>query len=133
MIYVRAALELLRSDVQVHGLAHITGDGLLNLLRLNPDVGYHIDAPLEPQPVFGLIQRCGERARRGDVGGVQHGHRAVLPWSTAAMRPRRPRSLGKHHPGARVIGEVTDSAGTVRLPSVGLVGDKAGFRRGWPF
>ena len=40
-IYVRAALDLLRSDMQVHGLAHITGDGLLNLLRLNPDVGYH--------------------------------------------------------------------------------------------
>jgi hypothetical protein len=29
-----------------------------------------------------------------------------------------------------VIGEVTDSAATVRLPSVGLVGDKAGFRHG---
>ena len=36
-IYVRAALELLRSELDVHGLAHITGDGLLNLLRLNED------------------------------------------------------------------------------------------------
>src|SRR5262245_28027401 len=35
VIYVRAVLELLRSDVPVHGLAHITGGGLLNLLRLN--------------------------------------------------------------------------------------------------
>jgi len=38
--------------------------------------------------------------------------------------------LGKRHPGVRVIGEVTDSVGTVRMPSVGLVGDKSGFRRG---
>ena len=29
VIYVRAVLELLRSDVPVRGLAHITGDGLL--------------------------------------------------------------------------------------------------------
>ncbi len=36
VIYVRAALDLLRSDVPVHGLAHITGDGLENLLRLEP-------------------------------------------------------------------------------------------------
>ena len=38
-IYVRAAVELLGSDLAVHGLAHITGDGLLNLLRLGTDVG----------------------------------------------------------------------------------------------
>ena len=44
-----AALDLLGSGVDVHGLAHITGDGLLNLLRLNDEVGYEIDAPL-PAP-----------------------------------------------------------------------------------
>src|SRR5215208_6490382 len=30
-IYVRAVRELIDSDVEVHGLAHITGEGLLNL------------------------------------------------------------------------------------------------------
>ena len=35
VIYVRAVLELLRSGLPVHGLAHITGGGLANLLRLN--------------------------------------------------------------------------------------------------
>ncbi len=30
----------------MRGLAHITGDGLLNLLRLEADVGYRIDSPL---------------------------------------------------------------------------------------
>ena len=45
VIYVRAALELLRSDVPVLGLAHITGDGLRNLLRLHARVGYEIDRP----------------------------------------------------------------------------------------
>src|SRR3954447_9306080 len=46
VIYVRAALELLRSDIPVHGLAHITGDGLDNLLRLNPDIGFDVTDPL---------------------------------------------------------------------------------------
>src|SRR3954449_3371207 len=42
-IYVRPVLELLRSNVDVRGLAHITGEGFDNLLRLAADVGYEID------------------------------------------------------------------------------------------
>jgi phosphoribosylformylglycinamidine cyclo-ligase len=129
VIYVRAALELLRSDVRVHGLAHITGDGLLNLLRLNPEVGYHVDAPLDPQPVFDLIQRCAEiaDAEMWEVFNMGTGMCCVVDGGDA---PAATKIVGKHHPGARVIGEVTDSAGIVRLPSVGLVGDKGGFRSG---
>ena len=58
-IYVRAVIELLRSDVEVRGLAHITSGGLGNLLRLAAEVGYEIDDPLAPQPIFGLIQERG--------------------------------------------------------------------------
>ena len=52
VIYVRAVLALLRSAIPVHGLAHITGDGLLNLKRLAPAIGFEIDAPL---PVAGCL------------------------------------------------------------------------------
>ena len=45
-IYVKPVLELLRSPVAVHGLAHITSGGTGNLLRLAAEVGYEIDAPL---------------------------------------------------------------------------------------
>ncbi len=55
-IYVRPVLELLRSQAEVRGLAHITSGGLGNLLRLRAEVGYEIDYPLEPQPVFELIR-----------------------------------------------------------------------------
>jgi phosphoribosylformylglycinamidine cyclo-ligase len=61
-IYVKAVLELLRSAISVHGLAHITSGGLGNLLRLAAEVGYEIDDPLPAQPVFELIRE------RGDVG-----------------------------------------------------------------
>src|SRR5919204_116925 len=59
-IYVRPILELLRSEVDVRGLAHITGEGFDNLLRLEADVGYEIDDPLPVPPIFDLIQELGE-------------------------------------------------------------------------
>src|SRR5918912_3683407 len=56
VIYVRAVLDLLRSDaVDVRGLAHITSGGLGNLLRLEADVGYAVDHPLPRLPIFELI------------------------------------------------------------------------------
>src|ERR671914_374798 len=56
VIYVRAVMELLRSEVDVRGLAHITSGGLHNLLRLEAEVGYRIDSPLPELPVFDLIR-----------------------------------------------------------------------------
>jgi phosphoribosylformylglycinamidine cyclo-ligase len=61
-IYVKPVLELLRSAVEVRGLAHITSQGFGNLLRLAADVGYRIDDPLPVPPIFELIQE------RGPVG-----------------------------------------------------------------
>jgi phosphoribosylformylglycinamidine cyclo-ligase len=55
-IYVKPIVELLRSEVDVRGLAHITSGGLDNLLRLEADVGYEIDDPLPVPPIFTLIQ-----------------------------------------------------------------------------
>jgi phosphoribosylformylglycinamidine cyclo-ligase len=62
-IYVKPVLELLRSDVDVRGLAHITSGGLGNLSRLAADVAYEIDEPLPVPPIFTLIQ---ERAGVSD-------------------------------------------------------------------
>src|SRR5215210_4720663 len=58
-IYVRAVLALLRSGLPVHGLAHITGGGLANLLRLGDGIGFAIEAPLPVPPVFAAIRTRG--------------------------------------------------------------------------
>jgi phosphoribosylformylglycinamidine cyclo-ligase len=55
-IYVKPVLALLRSEVEVRGLAHITSGGTKNLLRMRAALGYEIDDPLPAQPVFELIQ-----------------------------------------------------------------------------
>jgi phosphoribosylformylglycinamidine cyclo-ligase len=112
VIYVRAVRELLASDVDVRGLAHITGDGLHNLLRLEAAVGYRIDSPLPVPPVFELIAA---RSATGDeemheVFNMGCGFCVVVP---AAQATDAIALLKRHHPGTARIGEVTDAAGTV--------------------
>jgi phosphoribosylformylglycinamidine cyclo-ligase len=59
-IYVKPIVELLRSEVAVRGLAHITSGGLENLLRLEAELGYEIDDALPVPPIFTLIQELGD-------------------------------------------------------------------------
>ncbi len=57
-IYVKEVIELFKS-VNIKGLAHITGGGLRNLPRLNKNVKFTIDDPLEPQSIFKFLQKYG--------------------------------------------------------------------------
>jgi phosphoribosylformylglycinamidine cyclo-ligase len=57
-IYVKEIIELIKK-IDVHGLAHITGGGLKNFLRLNNKVKYIINNPFEPQPIFKFLQKQG--------------------------------------------------------------------------
>ena len=111
-IYVRAVLELLRSPVDVRGLAHITGDGLNNLTRLAAPVGYEIDAPLEVPPVFELIQALGEVGEEEmyEVFNMGCGFVCLVRASDAGHAVNL---LREHYPGARRIGRATDAAGRV--------------------
>ena len=61
-IYVPEVMALLRGGVAVKGLAHISGDGLLNLTRLNADVSYQITDLPAPPPIFNVIQTEGNVA-----------------------------------------------------------------------
>ncbi len=56
----RIYIEVLKivKDFDVKGMAHITGGGLLNLLRLKR-LNYVIDKPLKPQKIFRVIQELG--------------------------------------------------------------------------
>jgi phosphoribosylformylglycinamidine cyclo-ligase len=129
VIYVRAVLDLLRSDVIVHGLAHITGGGLTNLLRLGSGVGYEITRPLPPQPVFELIASHGQvsPAEMWEVFNMGCGFCVIVAaeraYDAAAL-------LEGRHPGATVIGTVTDRAGEVTVPSLSIAGSRDGLKNG---
>jgi phosphoribosylformylglycinamidine cyclo-ligase len=60
-IYVRPVVELLNTPgLRIGALAHITGDGLLNMARIEAPCGFVLDALPEPQPIFSVIQRLGK-------------------------------------------------------------------------
>ncbi len=111
-IYVRAVLELLASGADVRGLAHITGDGLNNLLRLSRDVGYELADPLDVPPVFDLIAELGgiSSDEMHEVFNMGLGFVCIVP---AADADAAAELLARHHPGTRAIGVVTDRAGEV--------------------
>jgi len=103
-IYVKPIIELLRSEVDVRGLAHITSGGTANLLRLAAEVGYEIDAPLPVPPIFGLIQEEGEISEEEmyDVFNMGCGFCVVVPEADEAEAL----SLLRTHYGAQRIGRV---------------------------
>ena len=85
----------------VHGLAHITGSGLLKLRRISR-LGFEITDPLEPQPVFRFLQEQGgvddeEMYRTFNMG---MGFLVVLDESEAKQACR---IMG---PGSRVVGSI---------------------------
>jgi phosphoribosylformylglycinamidine cyclo-ligase len=125
-IYVSPVMDLLHSGVAVHGLAHISGDGLLNLLRLNEQVGYEIDAPLPAQPIFGLIQSAGELQASDmyEAFNMGTGFCCVVAEANADAGLAL---LQRSYPTASRIGEVTADSGCIRVPSVGIVGQSGGF------
>ena len=130
VIYVRAVRGLLASEVEVRGLAHITGDGLLNLLRLDAPVGYRIERPLPVPPVFALIAERGgvDAAEMHEVFNMGCGFCCVVPGEQAEAAVEL---LSEHHPGSALVGSVTDHGGVVELPDAGLRGTRGeGFSRG---
>jgi len=87
----------------VHGLAHITGSGLLKLRRISR-LGFEITDPLEPQPIFRLLQDLGnvDEAEMYRTFNMGMGFVVVLDESEAKEACR---IMG---PGSRVVGSVTE-------------------------
>jgi phosphoribosylformylglycinamidine cyclo-ligase len=106
-IYVKPIVELLRSQVDVRGLAHITSGGTKNLLRLAAEVGYEIDEPLPVPPIFDLIQEQGgvSDEEMSEVFNMGCGFCVVVPAGDEAAALEL---LRRHYPEARRVGRATD-------------------------
>jgi phosphoribosylformylglycinamidine cyclo-ligase len=119
-IYVRAVAGLREAGIEMHGLAHVTGDGVANLCRLGSHVGFLLDALPEPPPIFGLIQRTGgiDDAEMLKVFNMGVGFVVVVPGSRERDAIG---SLAARGYDALRIGAVTDRRGEVRIHPHGLV------------
>jgi phosphoribosylformylglycinamidine cyclo-ligase len=115
-IYVKPVVELLRSDLDVRGLAHITSGGLGNLLRLEAEVAYEIDDPLPAPPVFSLIQELGEVGdeEMHEVFNMGCGFCVIVP---AGDEPAALKMLRARYPDAKRIGRATAGPSAIRRTS----------------
>jgi phosphoribosylformylglycinamidine cyclo-ligase len=111
-IYVKPIVELLRSEPDVRGLAHITSGGLRNLLRLEAEVGYEVDNPLTVPPIFTLIQELGDVSdeEMHEVFNMGCGFCVVVATADEAAALEL---LRAHYPAAKRIGRATGKPGEV--------------------
>ena len=126
LIYVREAMEMLEGIPQVRALAHITGDGFLNLVRVPAKVGFLLDALPAPQPVFQAIAARGKvsAADMYTVFNMGVGLCIVVPEAGVSAVIA---AAGRHSKKAQRIGSVTADAGKVRIVKNPLTGtDLAG-------
>ena len=126
-IYIPEVMALLSAGINVHGLAHISGDGLLNLTRLEAPVSYRIDALPEIPPVFKLIQAAGnvETPEMFRVFNMGVGFCVVVPANQADAAIAAARGTGGE---ASVIGAAVDGLERrVEVLQHGLVGREGRF------
>jgi phosphoribosylformylglycinamidine cyclo-ligase len=127
-IYVREVIALLQAGVEIRAMAHITSDGLLNLARVQAEVGYVLETLPTPQPIFSLLQQLGgvTDEEMFQVYNMGIGFCLVVP-EPAVNRVLQ--DLKQQHVEALYLGRaVADRERKVHLPN-GLVGIGNAFRR----
>ena len=125
-IYVPEVVEVLRAGVAVKGLAHISGDGLLNLLRLDAEVGYRFDALPEVSPIFEVVQREGGV----DVAEMYRVFNMGVGFCIVVAPGDVDETLAAVKRGGSegvVAGAVVPGPRRIELPGVGLVGQGGRF------
>jgi phosphoribosylformylglycinamidine cyclo-ligase len=128
IIYVPEVLEILDKVSSVKALMHITGDGLLNLPRVDAEIGFVINDLPEPPPLFGLIEKLGgvSRAEMFEVYNMGIGFCVVVAKDDA---DRTLEILARYGRQASVIGHaVADPTKSVQLPREKLIGAGKKFR-----
>jgi len=129
IIYVPQVMDMLDSGLKIKGLAHITGDGLLNLTRFEAAVGYTIEDLPQPLPLFSLIQKLGniEDAEMFRVFNMGIGFCVILSRDDV---DKAMAICARHRTPAHVLGHTTATEPReVHIPQKRLVGIGRQFRQ----
>lgn len=116
-IYVRQVLRLIQK-FEVRGMANITGGGLRNLIRLKKGIGFELDDPMPPQPIFNVMKRLGSVSDQEmyQIFNMGMGFSLVVDEADA-------RAVVRAAPGARIVGHAVKSE-KITVPELGLVYSK---------
>jgi phosphoribosylformylglycinamidine cyclo-ligase len=117
-IYVKEILSLLK-EVEVHGLAHITGGGLRNFNRLKKTVQYVIDTPFTPPDVFSFLKQTGnvDDKEMYQTFNMGMGFAVILPEAEKEKALTILRKESEY--GVQQVGHITKGSGVV-FPSKNL-------------
>ena len=105
-IYVKEVMELI-NQVNVNGIAHITGGGLDNISRINDNFQYVIENPLPVPSVFDWLQEKGNIETKEMYRTFNMGMGMIIIVNKADAE-KSVSILGKH---AQVIGSVENGKG----------------------
>jgi phosphoribosylformylglycinamidine cyclo-ligase len=131
-IYVPEITDLIDRKLPLHALVHVTGDGFLNLTRVQAaNVGFALTDLPAPPPIFDLIQSRGEvsDAEMHRVFNMGVGFCVVVPDDPAVTNAVL-EVMKAHGTEAQVIGRVVeDTERRVQIPAKHLVGRGDDFER----
>ena len=108
------------SSDDLKAMAHITGGGLSNLLRLHDSLGWHIDNPLPVHPEFSWIADVGSVDSREMHRTFNMGMGMVLAVSEDSAESVV-QWLSERLPGTRRVGSVNDNGRRVTHPDPSVV------------
>jgi phosphoribosylformylglycinamidine cyclo-ligase len=117
-IYVPAS-EAIAAARSTHGLAHISGGGVRNLVRLRADVRFELDRWPAPQGVYRWLQQLGGISAEEMYQTFNMGIGFVAVVAPDAVHATLRRLAQAHASDARIIGRVVRGSG-VSLPHLGL-------------
>jgi len=103
LIPTRIYMEVLDAarEFNIHGLAHITGSGLMKLHRITR-YGFNISNPLEPQPIFKFLQE------EGNVEEVEMYRTFNMGMGFAVVLPKGEAKKAARMLGGKIVGEIVE-------------------------
>jgi phosphoribosylformylglycinamidine cyclo-ligase len=129
LIYVPEVLDIIDNVPRVKALINITGDGLLNLPRVDAKIGFEIDNMPAAPSIFGLIQH------HGGIGDPEMFEVFNMGVGFCVLAAKEDADIileivKRHGRRAQIIGHVVEDDGKgVHLPRQRLVGHGKRFRR----
>jgi phosphoribosylformylglycinamidine cyclo-ligase len=109
LIPTRIYIEVLDAlkECEVHGLAHITGSGLLKLRRVTK-LGFDFYNPLEPQEVFKFLQK------EGGVEDLEMYKTFNMGMGFLLILPEKDSARAAEITGGKIVGKIVESGIRVR-------------------
>jgi phosphoribosylformylglycinamidine cyclo-ligase len=111
--------DVLADSPATHGLAHLSGGGVRNLVRLHPKVGFVLDRWPEAPSLFRWLQQLGGLSDEEMFQTFNMGIGFVLVVGPARLAETRRRLARAGAPDAMEIGHVERGSG-VSVPAYGL-------------